>query len=77
MRILLFWLLPWLLLAQEITLEFLKEKPEGITRDFYIWQFLDQNITSSEANEAYKLVYRNNAKLFGRYFKKKRQQDPL
>ncbi|NLU34549.1 lytic transglycosylase domain-containing protein [Wolinella succinogenes] len=70
MRILLFWLLPWLLLAQEITLEFLKEKPEGITRDFYIWQFLDQNITSGEANEAYKLVYRSNTKLFGRYFKK-------
>ncbi|MGP1450417.1 MAG: lytic transglycosylase domain-containing protein [Wolinella sp.] len=70
MRFLLLLLVPLWLLAQNITLDFLKNKPSGIARDFYIWQFLDQNITSQEANEAYKLTYRMNTKIFGRYFKK-------
>ncbi|MGP1580070.1 MAG: lytic transglycosylase domain-containing protein [Wolinella sp.] len=70
MRFLLFAIFPLLLLGEEITLSFLKSKPAGIARDFYIWQFLDQDITPNEANEAYKLIHKMNTKIFGRYFKK-------
>ncbi len=70
MRFFLLAIFPLLLLGEEITLSFLKSKPAGIARDFYIWQFLDQDITPSEANEAYKLIHKMNTKIFSRYFKK-------
>lgn len=54
-----------------ITLDFLRNKPKGIVRDFYIWLFLGQNhITKAEADAAHKLVHRHNSQIFGRYFKK-------
>ena len=55
---------------QKITLEYLKSQPAGISRDFYIWLFLQQNISPKEAKEAYNLAARKNTKLFGLYFKK-------
>lgn len=50
--------------AQEITLDFLKSKPKGIARDFYIWQFLqDPETSTKDAIEAYDLVFRKNDKI--------------
>lgn len=47
-----------------VTLDFLRSKPAGIARDFYIWQFLQMPQTSlQEAIEAYDLVYRKNDKI--------------
>ncbi|WP_301006038.1 MULTISPECIES: lytic transglycosylase domain-containing protein [Helicobacter] len=57
-------------LNQKITLDYLKKQPAGVSRDFYIWLFLQQEITPQEAKEAYNLAIRKNAKLFGLYFKK-------
>ncbi|HIS09272.1 MAG TPA: lytic transglycosylase domain-containing protein, partial [Candidatus Scatomorpha intestinipullorum] len=56
--------------AKDITLEYLKNQPKGISRDFYIWLFLQQNITPKEATQAYKLSSRENAKIFSLYYKK-------
>lgn len=56
--------------AKDITLEYLKNQPKGISRDFYIWLFLQQNITPKEATQAYKLTSRENAKIFSLYYKK-------
>ncbi|MBX7490576.1 lytic transglycosylase domain-containing protein [Helicobacter turcicus] len=55
---------------QNITLDYLKKQPAGISRDFYIWLFLQQDISPKEAKEAYNLATRKNTKLFGLYFKK-------
>ncbi len=57
-------------IGQEITLNYLKSQPAGISRDFYIWLFLQQNISAKEAKEAYNLATRKNAQLFGLYYKK-------
>lgn len=57
-------------LNQKISLDYLKKQPAGVSRDFYIWLFLQQDITPKEAKEAYDLAVRKNAKLFGLYFKK-------
>ncbi|WP_104759440.1 lytic transglycosylase domain-containing protein [Helicobacter bizzozeronii] len=52
------------LLAQEITLDFLKSKPKGIARDFYIWMFLqEKSTTAEEAQEAYRLVNSKSARI--------------
>lgn len=61
----LFVLLFSLLFSREtITLDFLKSKPKGIARDFYIWQFLQDPKTSlQEAIGAYELVFRKNDKI--------------
>lgn len=55
----------------KITLNFLRSKPKGIVRDFYIWVFLGQDISKAEADAAHKLVHRHNNQLLGKYFKKK------
>ncbi|WP_104749120.1 lytic transglycosylase domain-containing protein [Helicobacter cynogastricus] len=47
--------------AQEISLAFLKSKPPGIARDFYIWLFLkNPNTTTQDAKAVYPLVQRNS-----------------
>ncbi|WP_199765101.1 lytic transglycosylase domain-containing protein [Helicobacter felis] len=47
--------------AQEINLAFLKSKPPGIARDFYIWLFLkDPKTTTQDAKAVYPLVRYNN-----------------
>lgn len=56
--------------SQNLTLDYLKKQPKGISRDFYIWLFLQQDINPKEATEAYNLALRKNAKLFGLYYKK-------
>lgn len=61
---LLFLFLLSLLYSQEITLEYLKSKPKGIARDFYIWQFLqDPEVSTQDAIQAYDLIFRKNQKL--------------
>lgn len=53
-----------ILLADDITLDFLKNKPLGIVRDFYIWRFLkDPQTPLNEAIQAYDLVYKKTPKL--------------
>jgi len=47
-----------------IEIKELKEIPKSIERDFYIWQFLqDNHTTKEEAIEASKLIFRVNGKL--------------
>jgi len=72
----LFWLLlPLALLAKEISLQFLESKPRGLTRDYYIWRFLDQKITPQEAQRALELSDRVTYKIFFRYTKKSQNPD--
>ncbi|WP_120955937.1 lytic transglycosylase domain-containing protein [Helicobacter mehlei] len=60
------------LLAQEITLDFLKSKPKGIARDFYIWMFLqEKSTTAEEAQEAYTLVNSKSARIQAAMIQKK------
>ncbi len=56
--------------AEEITLEWLKDKPRTYAKDFYIWQYLKQDITPSEAIEALGQANNVNNKLFYSYAKK-------
>ncbi|PAF45739.1 lytic transglycosylase domain-containing protein [Helicobacter sp. 11S02629-2] len=40
---------------------YIKDKPKGIVRDFYIWQYLQTpNLTSAEISEAYGLISNKN-----------------
>ena len=72
----LFWLLlPLALLAKEISLQFLESKPRGLTRDYYIWRFLDQKITPQEAQRALELTDKLTYKIFFRYAKKSQNPD--
>jgi soluble lytic murein transglycosylase len=61
--------LPGALLAH-ITLDQIRSKPPSNARNFLIWQFFDQNITSQEADEAFYLIRNVNRKLFFSYAKK-------
>ena len=67
-----FWVLIWplILFAKEITFEFLTAHPRSQARDYYIWRFLDQNITPQEAQKALELTKRVNRKILKRYAKK-------
>ena len=48
----------------EITLEYLKNQPMGVARDFYIWYFIDQKDTSLEdAKMAYELVFKKTPRI--------------
>ncbi len=60
-------------LLAEISLKKLSQQPTGRTKDFMIWQYLGQRITSSQADAAYAQVkgIKNN-KIFYRYAKKNR-----
>ena len=56
--------------ANEITLEWLKDKPRTYAKDFYIWQFLKQDITPNEAIQALGQANNVNNRLFFAYAKK-------
>lgn len=56
--------------CKEITLEFLNSKPRSITKDFYIWKFLDQDISPLDAKIALTQVNKLNYKLFYKFEKK-------
>ena len=70
MRLLLL-LLPLFLFGRQITLDFLASKPRSIERDFYIWRYLDQNITPAQAQKALELSYHVNRKILRRYAQKR------
>ncbi len=53
-----------------ITMDWLKQQPKSIAKDFYIWRYLAQDITPSEAIEACTQINRFNNKLFFRYITK-------
>ena len=56
--------------ASEITLEWLEDKPRTYAKDFYIWQFLNQDITPTQAIEALGQANNVNNKLFFAYARK-------
>ena len=49
-------ILPVLLFSNDITLKWLENKPKGVYKDFYIWRFLQQDISSNEALKAMEQV---------------------
>lgn len=55
---------------EDISLTWLEDKPRSITKDFYIWQFLQQDITSEEAALALGEAKNVNHTLFTLYAKK-------
>jgi soluble lytic murein transglycosylase len=57
-------------IKKEVTLDFLQNNPRSQTKDFYIWQYLDQNINSDEAMLALSEAQRVDNKLFFRFAKK-------
>ncbi|BDY13938.1 lytic transglycosylase domain-containing protein [Hydrogenimonas cancrithermarum] len=59
-----------LLLSAEITLQQLEKMPRSYAKDFYIWRFFDQNITSEEADKAFYQIRSVNWKLIRRYAEK-------
>ena len=62
--------------AQEnITLKWLTKQPRSIAKDFYIWRYLNQDITSNDASLALGQVRRMNNQLLFRYAKKYKDID--
>ncbi|EQB40303.1 hypothetical protein M947_00470 [Sulfurimonas hongkongensis] len=57
-------------LSADITLQDIKSKPASRMKNFMIWQFLKQDITPKEADEAYSLVKGKNYKIYKEYIKK-------
>jgi soluble lytic murein transglycosylase len=55
---------------QDITLDWLNSKPRTIAKDFYIWRYLDQDITPSQAIKALGEAKNVNYKLLERYANK-------
>lgn len=55
---------------EAITLSWLEDKPRSITKDFFIWQFLQQDITPDEAAYALGEAKNVNFILFTNYAKK-------
>ncbi len=64
-------LLPLLLPA--VSLKQIDAMPTSYAKDFYIWRFLDQNITPQEADRAFYQVKSVNWKILGRFAKKTKQ----
>jgi len=54
----------------EITLQYINDKPAGRVKNFIIWQYLKQDITPKQADEAYSQVDGKNRKIEKRYLKK-------
>lgn len=57
-------------LYAQITLDQIRSHPPSNARNFLIWQYFDQNITSQEADEAFYLVRNANSKMFYAYAEK-------
>jgi len=56
--------------ANEVTLEWLKDKPRTYAKDFYIWQYLKQDISPANAIKALGQANNVNNRLFYAYAKK-------
>jgi soluble lytic murein transglycosylase len=60
-----------LILSAGVSLQQLQQSPSGHVRNFYIWQFMQEdNISSADADAAYALVDGYNDKIFKAYVKK-------
>ena len=59
----------------KITLEDINSKPSSIAKDFMIWQFLKQNIKSTDADKAYAQVHKKNSKLLRAYLRKTKNKE--
>lgn len=62
-------LLPVLLFSNEITLNWLEKKPKSLYKDFYIWQYLKQDITPVQALEALGQTRYMGPKIFDEFIK--------
>lgn len=58
-----------------ITMNWLKAQPKSYAKDFYIWRYLNQNISPTQANDALSQVRYFNNKIFYRYINK--SNDPI
>ena len=56
--------------GEDITLQWLESKPRSVAKDFYIWRYLDQEITPEQAIKALGGAKYVNNSLFFRYAKK-------
>ncbi len=66
-------LAPFLLLAAlhgSVTLDEINIRPPGLAKNFLIWQYLQQDITPHEADEAFYQIRHVNKRLFMAYAKK-------
>lgn len=54
----------------KITMEWLEKQPTSFAKDFYIWRYLNKNITAEESNKAISQVRYLNNKLLYRYINK-------
>ncbi|MFW5989927.1 MAG: lytic transglycosylase domain-containing protein [Campylobacterales bacterium] len=71
-------ILPFLLYANEISLEFIKSKPAGIERDFYIWEYLKSAKKGEKGvEEAYNLSQYKNGYTYKEYIKKTTNKQAL
>ncbi|RXJ98352.1 lytic murein transglycosylase [Arcobacter sp. CECT 8986] len=61
----------------KVTLDWLKDKPKSITKDFYILQYLKEDITSKEALDALSMVKYVNNKIFFEFAKKFKNDETL
>ncbi len=61
----------------EIIFSDIESKPSGRAKNFMIWQYLKQDITSKEADKAYSLVEGNIYKINKVYLKKSKNQSLL
>ena len=57
-------------LSAEITLQEINQKPASRAKNFLIWQYFKQDITSAQADSAYKQILGKNSKLNRAYLKK-------
>lgn len=62
-------------LFADITIDEIRSKPPSLARNFMIWQYFDQNITSQQADEAFYLIRNVNRKLFFAYAKKSKRPE--
>ena len=53
--------------AKTLTLDFFKDKPKSLTKDFYISQFLDQGCSDTQAKALLPQVKNLNGKLFKKF----------
>jgi soluble lytic murein transglycosylase len=56
-----------MLSSREITLDFFSDKTRSIAKDFYIWRFLDQNISAKKAEALIGEVNIMSSKLFFKF----------
>jgi len=76
MRVVLLLLLSFQLFAQ-VSLEELQHSPKGHVRNFYIWQYMQGDISSENSETAYGLMYKYNHKIHKLYIKKTKNKKVL